>query len=85
MFKFIRNIRNYFAQEKARHAKLEAMFQEGKSVKSLTTGKVFKVVLVDLGFVLLQSPTGSRFTLDCMTPAGTVRTDIADRWDPVIA
>lgn len=85
MFKFIRSIRNYFAQEKARREKLELMFQEGKRVKSLLTGKVFKVVLVDLGFVLLEGPSGSQFTLDCMTPAGTVRTDIADRWDPVIA
>ncbi len=85
MFKFIRNIRNYFAQEKARREKLELMFQEGKRVKSLRTGRVFKVVLTDLGFVLLEGASGIQFTLDCMTPAGTLRTDIADRWDPVIS
>lgn len=85
MFKFINNIRNYFAQEKARREKLELMFQEGKQVRSVATGKVYDVLCSELCYALLKGPSGKMFTVDWMTPAGTIRTEVADCWNPVIA
>ncbi|KVP75452.1 hypothetical protein WJ96_07020 [Burkholderia ubonensis] len=84
MFKFVRSIRNYFAREAARHEKLEKMFQPGKQVRSVRTGKVYLVEWVDMNAALLSRP-GQRFILDWFTPAGTIRTEVADDWDPVAA
>jgi hypothetical protein len=86
MFKFIRRIREYFAREAARHEKIEAMFQQGNQVRSASSGKVYSVVWVDLNAAMLRNVAGSDwFILDWFTPAGTVRTEVADRWEAVLA
>jgi hypothetical protein len=86
MFKFIRRIREYFAREAARHEKLESIFQQGKQVRSAISGKVYSVVWVDLNAAMLSNVTGNDwFILDWFTPAGTIRTNVADDWDAVAA
>ncbi|KWA83742.1 hypothetical protein WL29_20470 [Burkholderia ubonensis] len=82
MFNLIRCIRNFFARETTRHQKLEAMFQSGKQVRNVRTGKVYLVEWVDMNAAMV-SGGGVRFIVDWFTPAGTIRTDVADDWDPV--
>ncbi|KVP39599.1 hypothetical protein [Burkholderia ubonensis] len=84
MFKFVRRIRAYFAREAARHNKLEEMFQAGKHVRSVKTGKVYEVEWVDMNAALVAG-NGQQFIVDWFTPAGTIRTEVADDWDPVAA
>ena len=78
----IRCIHNYFAREAARHQKLEAMSQSGKQVRNVRTGKVYLVEWVDMNAAMV-SGGGARFIVDWFTPAGTIRTDVADDWEPV--
>jgi hypothetical protein len=86
MFKFIRRIREHFAREAARHEKLEAIFQQGKQVRSVSSGRIYSVVWVDLNAAMLRNVAGSDwFILDWFTPAGTIRSDVADCWDAVAA
>jgi hypothetical protein len=86
MVKFIRRIREYFAREAARHEKLESMFQQGKQVRSVSSGKVYSVVWVDLNAAMLRNVAGHDwFILDWFTPAGTIRTTVADCWAAVAA
>jgi hypothetical protein len=86
MFKFIRRIREYFAREAARHEKLETIFQQDKHVRSAISGRVYSVVWVDLNAAMLRNVSGGDwFILDWFTPAGTIRTEVADSWEAVAA
>ena len=83
MFKFIRRIKAYWARENARHQKLETMFQPGKEVRNVEDGEVYFVKKVDMSAALLVGKDGDRFFVDWLTPAHTIRTDVADDWEPV--
>ncbi len=86
MFNFIGRVRAYFAREAARHEKLDTIFQQGKHVKSASSGKVYSVVWVDLNAAMLRNVAGGDwFILDWFTPAGTIHTEVADSWEPVAA
>jgi hypothetical protein len=86
MFRLIRRIREYFAREAARHKKLEMLFQPGNQVRSVSSGRVYSVAWVDMNAALLRSVSDTHcFILDWFTPAGTIRTEVADCWDLVPA
>lgn len=80
--KFFKRIHAYFRAERARHQKLKQLFKQGHIVQNLRSGLTYEVLEVDLNFVwLANDSTGASFVLDLMTPAGTLRTEIADEWN----
>jgi len=83
--KFIARIREHFKREAARQEKLNQLFKPGNIVRHRRSGLCYEVAVVDLHFVLLENEEkGSSFVLDLMTPAGTIRTEIADDWEPTV-
>jgi hypothetical protein len=83
MFRIIRRFKAYWARETARHQKLEAMFQPGKEVRNIEDGEVYFVKKVDMSAALLVGKDGVRYFVDWLTPACTIRTEVADDWEPV--
>lgn len=83
LLNFIRRIREYSARQKARYEKLDTMFQPGRQVRSVESGRVYNVLWVDLNAAMLAGENGTRFIVDWFTPGGTIRADVADVWDPV--
>lgn len=81
MFKLVRRIKDHFARERARHEKLRLLFQPGQRIRSLASGTVYVVEWVTLGGAFLRSSTGRQLLIDTWTPAGTVRTKVADSWE----
>lgn len=84
MFKFIRRIKEYCAREAARNRKLETMFQPGKEVRYVEDGEVYLVKRVELCAALVVGKDGARFFVDWFTPGGTIRSEVADDWEPVL-
>lgn len=82
MFKLINRITTYFKNERLRYEKLKAMFQPGQRVQCVRSGHIYAVAEADLGFAILRDVRGRHHAVSWLTGAQTVKTSMADQWNP---
>lgn len=86
MFKLIQRIKTHIQHERLRREKLKAMFQPGKQVQCAQSGEVYFVAGADsdLCFAILRDGRGHHHAVSWLTGAQTVKTQLADQWNPVV-
>lgn len=86
MRKLITRIKTYLKNEQSRCTKLKAMFRPGQRVQCLSSGQIFFVAGAepDLGFAILRDIRGNHHAVSWLSGAQTVKTHMADQWNPVL-
>ena len=80
IFTFFRAIRQAHRETNRRMLKLETLFLTGNVLKGLD-GRRYRVVGGELCFAILMDFRGNTHIVDWLTPAGTIRDEVADRFD----
>lgn len=81
----IRRIKEYWAREIARLQKLQTMFQLGMEVRNVSDGEVYTVEWVGDAAALLRRKKGGQRLVNWLSRSGSLRTAVADEWNPVVA
>lgn len=77
---FFRELRKSRRNAKCRILKLETLFREGNVLRDLD-GSTYRVMGSEMCFAILLDFQGTHHIVDWLTPAGTIRDEVADRFD----
>lgn len=80
LYELVQALRLSWARDGARQEKLESLFKAGRLVKSKSTGRVYRVACAEMCYAILTGESGKRVIVDWLTPAGTLRLEVADNW-----
>lgn len=77
----IKKIADWFSHDSRVAEQLNSLFTQGNLLEHLSAGRFHVIEGANLCFAYVRNvETGAEFLVDWMTPAGTIRHEVADRW-----